>query len=159
MHRPAPALFQVEDEVEVKPVRAFVKIDFAEEERVAAALAQQKAAETAAKINARGDDVKALIDSIPTDKTALFAYPIHWAAVEKHHVVKEKMAPWVTKKVVEYLGEEDATLISFILTKLAAKAKPEQVLDELQAILEDEAEVFVKSLWRKLAFEALRAAA
>lgn len=66
------------------------------------------------------------------------------------------MASWVTKKIVEYLGEEEPTMIEFILKKLDQHAKADEILDELQLVLDDDAEVFVKLLWRKLAFEAIR---
>lgn len=68
------------------------------------------------------------------------------------------MAPWVKKKIVEYLGEEEATMVEFVLKKLAQHAPAREILAELQLVLDDDAEVFVKLLWRKLAFEAVRAA-
>lgn len=154
---PAVSLFTVEDTVEEKPVRAFVPFDFAEEERQVAAAAQERVAATVAKINGRNGDLKALIEQIPTDTKGLFAYPVDWAAVSKYAILTDKMRPWITKKVLEYLGEEDATMVKFILDKLTARAKPAAIVDELHAILDDEAEVFVKLLWRKLAFEATRA--
>ncbi|TMW55613.1 hypothetical protein Poli38472_010495 [Pythium oligandrum] len=143
---PAAPVFKMEEVVEVKPVRAIIPIDYTDEER--------KASGPAGNVNG---DVKSLIDQIPTDKDGLFAYHINWSAVDKHKIVEDKMIPWVRKKVLEYLGEEDKTMIDFLLKQLRAHALPQAILKELQAVLDDEAEVFVKLLWRKLAFEALRA--
>lgn len=67
------------------------------------------------------------------------------------------MAPWVKKKIQEYLGEEDTTMMEFLLTKLRQHTTPQEILTELQIVLEEDAEKFVLLLWRKLAFEALRA--
>lgn len=58
------------------------------------------------------------------------------------------MKPWVTKKIVEYLGEEEATLIEFVLAKMSNHMAPQEILDQLAFVLEDEAEVFVIKLWR-----------
>jgi hypothetical protein len=39
------------------------------------------------------------------------------------------MKGWVVKKMVEYLGEEEATLTEFILSKLKKRCKPEELLE------------------------------
>ncbi|KAJ0392479.1 hypothetical protein P43SY_004010 [Pythium insidiosum] len=156
---PAPSapVFKVEEEVEEKPVREIIPIDYTEEERLAAVPVDERVAATLAKINNRNADAKALISQIPTERQALFSFPVPWGAVDKHGVVKEKMAPWVRKKIHEYVGEEDETMIDFVLKKLTQHAAPDEILKELHVVLEDDAEEFVKLLWRKLAFEALRA--
>uniref|UniRef100_K3WIU2 PWI domain-containing protein n=1 Tax=Globisporangium ultimum (strain ATCC 200006 / CBS 805.95 / DAOM BR144) TaxID=431595 RepID=K3WIU2_GLOUD len=153
---PNVSVFTLEEEVEVKPTREIVPIDYTEDEKLAGASVQQRVAATVARINIRSGDVKSLIEQIPTETTELFSYPIDWMAVDKHKIVAAKMAPWVAKKIIEYLGEEEPTLIEFILKKLDQRAKPEEILTELQLVLDDDAEVFVKLLWRKLAFEAIR---
>ncbi|CAN0286341.1 unnamed protein product, partial [Discosporangium mesarthrocarpum] len=48
----------------------------------------------------------------------LFAYPINWQVVESCDIIRSKMRPWVVKKMVDYLGEEEKTLTEFIVTKL-----------------------------------------
>lgn len=157
IHSASVPAFGVEEQVEVKPVREIVPIDYTEEERLATASVEQRVAATEARLQTRAADVKSLIEQIPTDKAALFAYPINWRVVDDNGLVADKMASWVTKKVVEYLGEEDPTMMEFLLTKLRQHAAPESILDELRLVLDDEAEVFVALLWRKLAFEAVRA--
>jgi RNA-binding protein 25 len=66
------------------------------------------------------------------------------------------MRPWVTKKIAEYLGEEEKTLTDFIMTKVAQHCSPTDLLGQLQLVLDEEAEVFVMKLWRLLIFELLR---
>jgi RNA-binding protein 25 len=98
-----------------------------------------------------------LIDQIPTETKALFAYPIHWSNVDKYKIVQEKITPWIKKKTIEYLGEEAPSMVQFVLNQLQKHASPLVLLDELSIVLEEDAEELVKLLWRKLAFEALRA--
>ena len=67
------------------------------------------------------------------------------------------MRPWVTKKMTEYLGEEEDTLTDFILSKLKARAPPQDLLTELKVVLDEDADVFVMKLWRMFIFSGLKA--
>lgn len=58
------------------------------------------------------------------------------------------MRPWVTKKIVEYLGEEEKTLIDFILNKITAKTPPTEMLKQIGLVLDEEGEMFVIRMWR-----------
>eukprot|EP00966_Prymnesium_polylepis_P327257 7383137-Prymnesium_polylepis.1 len=49
--------------------------------------------------------VKELIAAIPTKKAELFAYEVNWDAAAAGGIVDAKIAPWVGKKIEEYLGE------------------------------------------------------
>ncbi|KAH3731799.1 RNA-binding protein 25 [Pelomyxa schiedti] len=66
----------------------------------------------------QGDTIAQLINSIPTDKEELMKYPInYWAIVEQHQIIDKRIKPWVAnKKIVEYLGEEEDTLMEFRVT-------------------------------------------
>lgn len=59
------------------------------------------------------------------DREELFAYEINWQMVETHNIIQSKMRPWIVKKIIEYLGEEEKTLTEFILTKLGQRATPQ----------------------------------
>uniref|UniRef100_A0A6B2L9W9 PWI domain-containing protein n=1 Tax=Arcella intermedia TaxID=1963864 RepID=A0A6B2L9W9_9EUKA len=98
---------------------------------------------------------KTLIDQIPVEKEALFAYVIDWAIVEEKQIVEQKMRPWVTKKIVELLDEEEPTLIEYICKKLCDHSSPQDILDQLQVVLDDEASAFVIKMWRMLIFNML----
>ncbi|KAF0696252.1 Aste57867_12950 [Aphanomyces stellatus] len=151
-------VFAVEDDEEVKPSRDFVPLDYTDEEKLAATIEAQ-VARTVARINSRSDGVEGIIKNIPTDTKGLFRYPVDWRGVEQFNLVDEKMKPWVKKKIVEYLGEEEDTLIGFILRQLSQRAGAQTIADELAPVLEQDAEAFVVSMWRKLIFEVIRAVA
>eukprot|EP00026_Physarum_polycephalum_P003786 Phypoly_transcript_03800.p1 GENE.Phypoly_transcript_03800~~Phypoly_transcript_03800.p1 ORF type:complete len:653 (+),score=171.43 Phypoly_transcript_03800:39-1961(+) len=99
------------------------------------------------------DEVQSVIDRIPTAKDDLFKIDIDWALIEKHKIIDRKMKPWVTKKIMEYLGEEEKTLIDFIMSKISAHISPAEILQQLTLVLDEEADIFVVKMWRMLVYE------
>ncbi|KAM7487318.1 hypothetical protein LguiB_024802 [Lonicera macranthoides] len=100
-------------------------------------------------------DAKQLIDTIPKTKDELFSYEINWAIYDKNDL-HEKMRPWISKKITEFLGEEETTLVDYIVSSTREHVKAPEMLDRLQSILDDEAEMFVLKMWRMLIFEVKR---
>lgn len=97
-------------------------------------------------------DAKQLIDMIPKTKEELFSYEINWAVYDKHEL-QERMRPWISKKITEFLGEEETTLVDYIVSKTKDHVRASEMLELLQLILDDEAEMFVLKMWRMLIFE------
>lgn len=97
-------------------------------------------------------DAKQLIDMIPKTKEDLFSYKINWAVYDENRL-HERMRPWISKKITEFLGEEETTLVEFIVDRFREHVKAEKMLDVLQRILDEEAEMFVLKMWRMLIFE------
>lgn len=97
-------------------------------------------------------DAKQLIDMIPKTKEELFSYEIDWAAYDKHQL-HQRMRPWISKKIKEFLGEEENTLTDYIVSSTQEHVQASQMLERLQVILDEEAEMFVLKMWRMLIFE------
>jgi hypothetical protein len=138
---------------EVESRRALVKLDEDDGPGSGSAASGAATAESEALRDQR------IAESLPRDKEGLFRYPIAWAAVDAHDVVELKLRKWISGKIAEYLGAEEATLIDFVVAKLKAHAAPQAILDELKLVLEDDAEGFVTKLWKVLAFHATKLAA
>ncbi|KAE9614436.1 putative RNA recognition motif domain, PWI domain-containing protein [Lupinus albus] len=102
--------------------------------------------------NKRLLDAKQLIDMIPKTKMELFSYEINWAVYDKNQL-HERMRPWISKKIQEFLGEEENTLIDYIVSSTQEHVKASEMLERLQMILDEEAEMFVLKMWRMLIFE------
>ncbi|KAK7250550.1 hypothetical protein RIF29_33056 [Crotalaria pallida] len=105
--------------------------------------------------NKRLLDAKQLIDMIPKTKDELFSYEINWAVYDKNQL-HERMRPWISKKIQEFLGEEENTLIDYIVSSTQEHVKASEMLERLQPILDEEAEMFVLKMWRMLIFEIKR---
>uniref|UniRef100_A0A915BZI4 RNA-binding protein 25 n=3 Tax=Parascaris TaxID=6254 RepID=A0A915BZI4_PARUN len=97
--------------------------------------------------------IKDLIERIPTAKDELFAFPIHWNYVDKT-LVDQRVKPWVSKKITDYIGEEEASLVDFVCEKVISKTDPQKILSDIAMVLDDEAEVFVVKMWRLLIYES-----
>ncbi|GIY06696.1 hypothetical protein CDAR_578031 [Caerostris darwini] len=96
--------------------------------------------------------IRSLIEKIPTDKNELFAYSLEWPVVDKA-LMEKRIRPWINKKIVEYIGEEEPTLVEFICSKVMAGSAAQSILDDVSMVLDDEAEVFVVKMWRLLIYE------
>lgn len=65
----------------------------------------------------------------------------------------DKVKTFVTEKIVEYVGEEEAELIDFIMKKLTEGVKTTALLEEMKLPLDEDAEEFVLGLYKKMTAE------
>lgn len=96
--------------------------------------------------------VRALAQEIPTDKEGLWAWDVKWDYLEES-VIREKLRPFVEKKVMEYLGVQEQLLVDLVEEHLRKHQKPAELVETLaQAALDEDAEDLVKKLWRMVIF-------
>ncbi|XP_043212853.1 RNA-binding protein 25-like isoform X2 [Amphibalanus amphitrite] len=96
--------------------------------------------------------VKSLIEKIPTSKEELFSYTVDWDAVDST-LMERRIRPWINKKIAEYIGEPEPILVDFICSKILVGSTPQAILDDVQTVLDEEADVFVVKMWRLLIYE------
>lgn len=77
--------------------------------------------------------IKSLIEKIPTEKNALFAYQLDWSAID-NNLMEKKIRPWINKKIIEYIGEPEPTLVDFICSKVLAGSQPQVILEDVQMV-------------------------
>ena len=46
----------------------------------------------------------------------------------------KRIKPWVTKKIVEYIGEEEPTLTDFICQKVVAHSPPQSIQNDVAMV-------------------------
>jgi RNA-binding protein 25 len=97
--------------------------------------------------------IRELIERIPTTKDELFAFTLDWTFVDDS-LVEQRVKPWVNKKISEYIGEEEPTLVAFVCEKVMAQTEPRKILADLAMVLDDEAEVFMLKMWRLIIYES-----
>ena len=78
-----------------------------------------------------------MIERIPTDRGALFAYPIRWDYLTEgsDSLMEKRIIPWIKKKLIEIIGEDEPTLVEFVTSRLRNKTKPEYILQEIKVAL------------------------
>ncbi|KAK3940276.1 RNA-binding protein 25 [Diplogelasinospora grovesii] len=95
--------------------------------------------------------VRALAQEIPTDSAGLWAWDVKWDYLEES-IIREKLRPFVEKKVVEYLGVQEQFLVDVVEEHLRKHEKPAELVEELAQALDEDAEDLVKKLWRMVIF-------
>ncbi|KAJ3612959.1 hypothetical protein NHX12_019216 [Muraenolepis orangiensis] len=86
--------------------------------------------------------IKSLIEKIPTARPELFTYPLDWSMVDST-LMDRRIRPWINKKIIEYIGEEEPTLVDFVCSKVMAHSTPQGILDDVAMVLDEEAELKV----------------
>ncbi|KAI6779761.1 snRNP-associated protein-like protein [Emericellopsis cladophorae] len=95
--------------------------------------------------------VRALAQEIPTDKDGLWNWQVKWDFMDAG-VVRDKLRPFVEKKIVEYLGVQEEMLVETVEEHLRNHGTAAALAEELEGALDDEAEDLVKKLWRMVIF-------
>jgi len=95
--------------------------------------------------------VRALAHEIPSDREGLWAWEVKWDYLEDF-VLREKLRPFVEKKVMEYLGVQEEFLVDVVEEHLRKHQKPAELVETLGEALDEDAEDLVKKLWRMVIF-------
>ncbi|KAM6954574.1 RNA-binding protein 25b [Aplochiton taeniatus] len=143
--------FDDEEADELPRKRKLVPLDYDEDKSLGvegAGLADIKGANTEEKRK----HIKTLIEKIPTGKPELFSYPLDWTMVDTT-LMERRVRPWINKKIIEYIGEEEATLVDFVCSKVMTHGTAQGILDDVAMVLDEEAEVFIVKMWRLLIYE------
>jgi len=97
--------------------------------------------------------IKKLIESIPTNKEALFKYQVEWNQLNDE-LIGKAIKPWVSKQIRGYLGNDKPSLVDLICDKVAARIKPTELLDDLTMFLKKDTEIFMIKFWRLIIYQA-----
>lgn len=109
--------------------------------------------------------------SIPQNIEELWAYPVSWQHLLEKDIETE-IKEWVAKKVLETLGIQDDFVVDVVIEHLRNHGGPTDLVENLEPVsimewtclryanglqvLDEEAERFVKLLWRRIIFQAER---
>jgi hypothetical protein len=77
--------------------------------------------------------VRQLAQEIPTERKGLFEWKVQWDQVDEA-IVKEKLQPFVEKKIVEYLGVQEQELVGFVLGHIRKRGSAEELVKELEMV-------------------------
>lgn len=77
--------------------------------------------------------LRSLAQEIPSEKEGLWAWDVKWEHLDEG-VMKEKLRPFVEKKIVEYLGVQEEVIVEVIEEHLRGHGKPGDLVDELAEV-------------------------
>jgi hypothetical protein len=99
----------------------------------------------------RAQAARQLAADIPSDKEGLWKWEVNWEFVDES-VLGEQLKPFVEKKIVEYLGVQEQMLVEVVEEHIRKRGSPQELVEQLEGALDEEAEVLVKKLWRMIIF-------
>ena len=63
-------------------------------------------------------------------------------------MIEKKVKPWLKKQSVEYIGQEEMDFVNMILKRLANRESPQKIMEKVEKLLDEEAEVKFQSLYK-----------
>lgn len=139
-------------------------IDEDEEERQAEVMRRKRLAQVEAHLDDVLDDdetkhrkrqerIKALVAEIPATKEGLFTWAVSWDQLDRN-TVQSRIRPFVAKKIVEYLGVHEESLVDYVVGQILKRGAADAMAAELREALDEDADEFVMKLWRMVIFES-----
>lgn len=77
--------------------------------------------------------VRALAQEIPSDKDGLWAWQVKWDYMDEG-IVRERLRPFVEKKIVEYLGVQEEMLVETVEEHLRKHGSAGALVEELEGV-------------------------
>lgn len=77
--------------------------------------------------------VRSLAQDIPSDKSGLWKWDVAWDHLDDG-IIREKLRPFVEKKIVEYLGVQEELLVEVVEEHLRKHGKPDDLVEELTGV-------------------------
>lgn len=93
---------------------------------------------------------------MPKTKEKLFEYEIEWQGLFDCNIIQLVCRPWIAKKILEYMGEEEPVMINIVVKLLNQKCSSEQMRSKMQDIMDDACDEFVEKLWKVIVFEDVK---
>ncbi|GAA5886101.1 hypothetical protein JCM5296_007089 [Sporobolomyces johnsonii] len=142
--RPA-VLGMAEDDEEGRRKRELIPLSYSDDEDEAkpkARLSRREAEEKTREVEGR----------VPSDKVGLWGWKVRWKSLNED-IIKHKIAPFANQCIVEYLGGEEAELLNAVTEHLRAHKPAQELVEELEPVLDEEANDLVVKVWRVLVLE------
>mmetsp|Transcript_3518 Transcript_3518/g.7313 ORF Transcript_3518/g.7313 Transcript_3518/m.7313 type:complete len:551 (-) Transcript_3518:6657-8309(-) len=104
------------------------------------------------------DHLKACLEKIPRKKAELYTFQVDWGVLAQNRILDRKLGPFVNKLLKEYLGQEERNLVHLVVRMVVNREEPARIQLKVEKFLDEDAEKFVKRMWRMVVFESLKLA-
>ena len=89
------------------------------------------------------------IVTVPDTNEGILSFNLNWDAVTSAFLANE-MRTWVDEQIAEYLGEAEESMVGFVMDEIEKRSTPKSIIEELEAVLDTDAETLVVGVWRML---------
>lgn len=96
------------------------------------------------------------VKRLPKAREDILAYQLNWAALFGKEAVEKVGRPWIGKKIKDYMGVEEQSVVGLIVKLLGARPTPQAMKEKLAHILDEKTDEFVVKLWQTLIFEDMK---
>ncbi|GAA5884409.1 hypothetical protein JCM6882_005238 [Rhodosporidiobolus microsporus] len=146
--RARPTAMALEDEEEEgRRKRALIPLSYSDEE--GEKKVEEKPRLSREEVHRKQREIE---DGVPSGKDGLWGWSVRWDVLGQD-IVKQKILPFANQLIVKYLGSEEAELLNVVEEYLRDRKGPQELLDELEPVLDEDATDFVTKIWRQLAVE------
>lgn len=76
-------------------------------------------------------------------KTQIFNTTLDWSEIVKHNLLELKVRPFIAKKTIHYMGEEEKFFIKYVMGRLRKQDSAQKLIKKVYELLEDDSEEFV----------------
>ncbi|KAL5117127.1 hypothetical protein ACEQ8H_004952 [Pleosporales sp. CAS-2024a] len=97
------------------------------------------------------DAQRQLARDIPNDKTGLWEWNVAWAHLPEKNIDKD-IREWTANKALELTGLQDEDLVEAVVGHLRNRGSPQALMEDMEPVLDEDAESFVKKLWRMVIY-------
>ena len=92
---------------------------------------------------------------LPTSASELYKYAMDWNIVDKFSLW-EHLRSFVNDKVVNLMGGPEDSLNQFILGKIETHSEPQNIIEDLAEVFDEQTDALVFELWQMLLIEMIR---
>ncbi|ANB14541.1 hypothetical protein AWJ20_2138 [Sugiyamaella lignohabitans] len=86
------------------------------------------------------------------NKENIFDWDVQWDSLTED-ILSNTLRPLVENQILEYLGIQEEDLVNFVLDHLRSHKPAGELVSELEMTLDEDAPVFVRTLWKQLILE------
>ncbi|GAA5967044.1 hypothetical protein JCM11641_000422 [Rhodosporidiobolus odoratus] len=149
--KPRPTALAMEDEEEEgRRKRALIPLSYSDDEEGPRPSSKAEVKRPSREETHRKQ--REIEDKVPNDRSGLWEWKVRWDVLGQD-IVKQKILPFANQLIVKYLGGEEAELLNVVEEYLRDRKTPQDLLDELEPVLDEDATDFVVKIWRQLAVE------
>lgn len=98
--------------------------------------------------------LRELVDQIQGEtREEIYKTELNVDFLRREKIFEKKLRPWLETKIDLLMGGPQSDLVEYILRRVNAAAKPDELIQDLMRYLDDNADTLVERMWRMLVFE------